>query len=155
MAKRPNSTMVVAAWINTVPALSAAGVRAASELPDDLAAIELGFVTVTVIGGDKSGYEPFYHPVVQVNCYAGKAGRPLWSKAQNIVQEIKDAAEADQFYLDGGRLLTLSARGVSYGNAQVLECGSTVNTEERRLYDDRGQVANWQFDMDFFWTVQS
>lgn len=154
MIKYANSTMVAAAWINSVPGLSADGVACASELPDDVAVLESGFVVVTVVGGDSSGYETVGRPICQVDVYAQKNGSALWTRGQNIVQTIKAAARADR-YKEVSRLLPMSVRGISYGTAMVLECGGVVMTEERKLYGDVGQAARWQFDMDFVWTVIS
>lgn len=144
MLKRPNSQLVIAAWINSIPDLRPG--CSGGELPEDNTTWgSSGFAVITVVGGNHHVHSgQLNHPVVQLDCYAQKpnTGKPLWGAANAMLSTIAEACESDLRY----RVLTLPN---GFGNARVLGCYQL--TEERRVYRDDQQSAICEADFHFYW----
>ncbi len=143
-----NSTLVVAAWINSIPSLRA-GI-CATQLPDDNATWGTsGFITVQPVGGFRDVDLRTGRPVMQVNGYAVKPNtqRPPWHLANNLVTAVRDACELKSTV---NRILTLPT---GYAQARVESCYQV--SEERRLYGDDASVAIYTADFQFHWVGTS
>lgn len=152
----PTDELVTIAWIGSIPGLSIDIV--ATTLPPDadksnqavgwVVTPPFGFVTVTVVGGSSDAELPVHRPVMQVDCWATRAGsnKPPWNRANKIATAIQYAA----WQRTGvNRLLALTAKGVDYGRASVQS--ARVVAKPRRIRDDPGSYARYQLDVQFQW----
>lgn len=153
----PTDELVAVAWISTIPGFTSGIV--ATQLPDSaapdgtpadwVATPPNGFVTVTVVGGGEDPLLPIHRPVCQVDCWAthpGASNKPPWGWANRLAQHIA-AATRDRIHLN--RTLTISANGISYPAASVQ--GARMMTSPRRMWDDGGDFARYQFDLWLQW----
>jgi hypothetical protein len=147
--------LVAAAWIGTVPGLSAAMVG--TQLPPDVdsegnvaAWVTTGFVTVAVAGGTPDALLPVNRPVIQVDCWATVPGsnKPPWFRAAAIAGAIRRATW-DRYRIS--RPLAIEVNGVSYPAAVVRS--AYLATSFRRLYDDAGDYARYQADLALDWVT--
>jgi hypothetical protein len=135
------------AWIGSLPGLSTQMV--ATQLPDDTSKwASTGFIVVTTVGGIQDAYLPVNLPVMQVDCYAVNPGsnKPPWFKANNLASLVQRGCW-DRYHIN--RLLTITAGGVTYPQATVLT--AYLTTPPRRLYEDPGDFARYQFDLALTW----
>jgi len=142
-----NTELVAVAWLGSLPGLSTQMV--ATQLPDDVTKwAKTGFVVVTVVGGIIDAYMPVSLPVLQVDCYAVVPGsnKPPWFMANNLAMIIQRGCWERRSI---NRLLTITARGITYPSATVLT--AYLTTPPRRLYEDPGDLARYQFDLALTW----
>jgi hypothetical protein len=156
----PTDELVACAWISTIPGFSPSFV--ATQLPDPankdgtpadwVATPPYGFVVVTVVGGNEDDWLPVYRPVMQVDCWSTKPGsnKPPWFRANRLAKHIS-AATRDRHTLN--RQLTIAANGVAYPSASVQR--AAMLTSPRRMYDDVGDFARYQFDLQLSWIMLS
>jgi hypothetical protein len=152
----PTDELVTVAWIATIPGFSADFV--ATQLPpsankDGTPAAwtvtpPFGFVTVTVVGGSEDPILPIYRPVMQIDCWATRQGsnKPPWYRANRLAKHISAATREMPA---GPRRLAISANGVAYPPASVQR--AQMMTSPRRMYDDAGDMARYQFDLGLQW----
>jgi hypothetical protein len=117
--------------------------------PADWVTKRQGFATVAVLGGSPSPDLPISHAVFQVDCWATVPGsnKPPWGVANRLAAQIV-AACLDRVAMR--RKLTITVRGVLYPPAAVQ--GATAMTVPRRMVDDVGDYARYQFDLALSWT---
>ncbi len=152
----PTDELVAVAWLSTVPGLSSSIV--ATQLPPDtikgnqpaawVVTAPYGFVTTTVVGGGPDPLLPISRPVMQVDCWATRPGsnKPPWNRANRLATAIWKAT-LDRRTI--ARPLTISANGVVYPIAAVQ--GARIVSTPRRVYDDAGDYARYQFDLWLQW----
>jgi hypothetical protein len=152
----PTDELVAVAWISTIPGFTDGIV--ATQLPpttkadgspaDWVAKPPNGFVQVTVVGGDEDPLLPIYRPVMQVDCWSTRpaSNKPPWNWANRLARHIS-AATRDRIHLN--RTLTISANGVAYPAASVQK--AQMMTSPRRMWDDAGDFARYQFDLGLQW----
>lgn len=149
----PNDELVAAAWIASIPGLTPAMVG--TQLPPDVnpdgsvaSWIATGFVTVSVVGGNPDPLLPVSRPVLQVDCWATVPGsnKPPWGKAAALASVIRNATW-DRIRTP--RPLAAAVNGIEYPLAVVQ--GAYLATAPRRLYDDQGDYARYEFDLVLSW----
>lgn len=152
---RANATLVAIAWIGSIPGLSPDMVD--TQLPPDAekdtapaqwVTKGLGFATVQTVGGSPAELIPARSPVVQVDCYATNPGsnKPPWLVASHLAETIV-LATYDRLTMN--RQLAISVKGVAYPSASVQ--AAQALTEPRQLFDDAGDYARFQFDLQLRW----
>jgi hypothetical protein len=144
MTYHPTSDLVAVSWLRQLPSVLA-GV--ATELPRDTATwAEHGFIQVGTVGGTPDMYLPIAQPALSVDCWAvgSGSGKPPWNKANQLAEQIR-AATYNQDAVDN-LLVTLPA---AYNNARVFN--AYLLTEPRRIFDDEGSYARYQFDLQLHW----
>lgn len=144
---RPNTDLVACAWIASVPGLSIEGV--ATTLPDAGLWPINGFVVVTGGVGGTMLDVPARNPVIQVDCYATRAGsnKPPWGRVSLLAETIR----AETFQRERAvRDLELVAGAVTYPPVRVS--GVRLVSEPRRMYGDPADWAHVQFDLQLLWT---
>lgn len=140
--------LVAQAWIASIPGFPA-GVG--QQLPsDDSTWSQQGYVTVAVVGGSPDVDVPVKKPVIQVDCWATNPGsnKPPWGQANNLAEQIRAACYDVTAF---GRELRPQINGVIYPTAKAL--AAYVLTEPRRIYDDAGDYARFQFDLQIHWVT--
>ena len=153
----PTDELVAVAWIGSIPGLSVSMV--ATQLPADAnrdgtpadwVVQGAGFVTVTVVGGGADPILPVRKPVMQVDCWATLPGsnKPPWGIANRLAETIRRAAWSR---VATARPLTITVNGVVYPRAAVMAAAPV--TAPRRLWDDAGDYARYQFDLGLVWTA--
>lgn len=154
----PTDELVATAWIATITGFRPSIV--ATQLPpsankdgtpaDWVSNPPYGFVTAVVVGGDEDPLLPIYRPVLQVDCWATKGGsnKPPWFRANRLAKHI---SAATRNRTNVSRLLTISANGVQYPSAIVQ--GARILTSPRRMPDDPGDAARYQFDLWLQWIM--
>lgn len=143
--KRLNTSLVVAAWVNSIPDLRP-GI-CATRLPEDNTTWGTsGFIVLTPVGGHRDVDLPVGRAIVQLDCYAIKpdTGRPLWNMANALVSSVIAATE-NKATLQ--RTLTLPN---GYPQARVLSCYPV--RDEKPGYGDPTSAAVMSFDVFFHWT---
>ncbi len=144
-----SNDLVAVAWIRSIPGLVADGV--ATQLPaDETAWAANGFVVVPLqVGGTPHATIPLRRPVVQVETWATVPGSDKlpWGIANQLAEQIR-AGTYDRTAF--GRLLTITAGGVSYPYARVKS--AKMMTEPRRVWHDTGDYAGYLFDLALQWT---
>lgn len=142
----PTTDLVAVAWLRTLAGIDAGQV--ATTLPQSTSSwSELGFVQVTGVGGAPNMYVPLASPVVQVDCWAVAAtssGKPPWNKANQLAELIRAACYDLDSVAD-----TIVSLPAAYANARVLS--AFLLSEPRRVYDDDGSYARYQFDLQLHW----
>jgi hypothetical protein len=142
--------LVAAEWIRTIPGLVADGV--ATQLPaDEKTWAANGFVVVpTQVGGTPHRNIPIRRPVCQVETWGTVPGSDKlpWGIANQLMEQIR-AGTYDRTTF--GRLLTITAGGVTYPPARVLS--ATMMTEPRRIWSDSGDYAGFQADLMLHWVA--
>jgi hypothetical protein len=143
----PND-LVCAAWIRTIPGLTADGV--AAQLPsDETSWAANGFVVVPMtVGGSPHDTMPLRRPVVQVEAWGTVPGSDKlpWGIPNQLCEQIR-AGTYDR--LNFGRPLAITSGPVAYPSARVLS--AKVMTEPRRVFSDAGDYAGYQMDLQFQW----
>jgi hypothetical protein len=153
VSKRPNDLLVVAAWVNSIPALRP-GI-CATTLPEDNTTWGMsGFVVETAVGGGPHSELPQGEPIIQLDVHVinPNSDKPPWAAAQIVMSEIYAATtpaalDATARWLVM-RTLTLPN---SFGTARVLSCHQV--SIERRLYGDDASVAVLSADFAFHWVA--
>ena len=151
----PTDELVAVAWIGSIPGLTPQMV--ATQLPEDAnkdgtpadwVVKGRGFITVAVVGGTPSPDLPQSRPVMQVDCWAVKPGsnKPPWGIANRLAMLVKTATW-DRIQIP--RKLTITVNGVLYPPAAVQ--AASLLTEPRRITDDPGDYARYQFDLALSW----
>jgi hypothetical protein len=149
----PNDELVATAWIGSIPGLNPAMVG--TQLPPDVdsdgstaAWIATGFIKLAVVGGTPDALLPVNRPVLQVDCWATVPGsnKPPWQKAAALASVIRYATW-DRIRIP--RPLVAAVNGVQYPLAVVQS--AYLATAPRRLYDDQGDYARYQFDLGLVW----
>ncbi len=146
LPNRPNTDLVVLAWLASIPGLSSD--MCATTLPDPSAWSEDGFVVVTGGVGGTVLDVPAKAPVVQIDCYATAPGsnKPPWGTAHRLAEHIR----AETFQRDRAvRDLEISAGPVTYPPARAAGVRAT---EPRRMYGDPADWAHVTFDLQLLWT---
>jgi hypothetical protein len=142
--------LVAVAWLRTLPGLVADGV--ATQLPsDETTWAANGFVVVPMqVGGTPHSSMPLRRPVVQVECWGTVPGSDKlpWGIANQLAEQIRMGTYDRTTF---GRLLTISANGVTYPTARVLS--AKMLTEPRRAWHDAGDYAGFIFDLALQWTA--
>ncbi len=141
------------------PALGACGLSiVATQLPEPatkdnkpagwVIAPPFGFVTVTTVGGGEDELLPAKRPVMQVDCWSTRPGsnKPPWERANRLAEHIS-AATRDRHRVP--RPLAISSRGVVYPSASVQR--AALMTRPGRIWDDAGDMARYQFDLQLQW----
>jgi hypothetical protein len=144
---RPNTEIVAAAWLGTIPGLSPDMV--AMVLPDPSKWSSDGFVLVGPVVGGTMLDIPAVSPVVQVDCFATNPGsnKPPWGRVDLLVEHIRaHTKQRDQAV----RAVEITASGVTYPSARVA--GARLLTEPRRGYGDPADWAHKTFDLALLWT---
>lgn len=139
---RPNSELVVGAWLGGVAGLSPQMV--ATQLPRDIPAT--GFVTYAVTGGTVAMYTPLRSPVLRVDCWATSKGsnKPQWFLANSLAELIDQGCRAS----NAQRWLTLPG---SYMQARVTT--AYLASEPQRVYDDPGNLARYTLNLAANWVA--
>ena len=152
----PTDELVAVAWISTIEGFSQSIV--ATQLPEPadskgnpatwVTTAPYGFVTVSVVGGGEDDELPIYRPVMQIDCWSARPGstKPPWNTANRLAKHIS-AASRDRYKVM--RPLTINANGVSYPAAAVQR--AAMMTSPRRILDDAGDFARYQFDLQLQW----
>lgn len=143
---RANTDLVTVGWLAGVPGLN--GSMVASTLPSDVSGwAASGFVQVSTVGGAPDAYVPMRGPVVSVDCWAvsPNSARPPWGKANNLAEHV---AAACQDHRGCTRVVVLPGE---YPAVRVHQ--AYLLTEPRRVSEDDGAYARYQFDMAIHWTV--
>ena len=129
--------LVAIAWLKTV-----VGDRVATTLPKrsqdgTYSWAEIGFVTLTSVGGSPNLYVPLRDPVMGVDCWAVNpdSQKPPWDKAATLAEAIQ-AACYDHPAIP--QKVTLPA---GYPQARVLSAYTTG--EHRRVPDDPSSFARY------------
>lgn len=139
-----NGRLATAAWIRSIPALSA-GVG--TGLPKDVASWATnGFIVVgPQIGGGLHPTVPFRSPVHQVDIYAVTPGSdaPPWGMAADLAEVIVSATY-DMSLLGGPFTLK-----TGYGQARVQ--GVNIAGGPREQYGDPSAFAWYQIDLGTDW----
>jgi hypothetical protein len=147
--------LVATAWIATVPGFTSAMVG--TQLPPDVddtgtpaAWITTGFATVAVSGGTPDDALPVGRPVIQVDCWSTVPGsnKPPWLKAAALASAIRRAT-LDRYNIS--RPLVIDVNGVVYPPAVVKS--AYMATTARRIYDDQGDYARYEFDLALTWVT--
>jgi hypothetical protein len=149
MIRRPNSELVVCAWMNSIAELTRPSNFCATQLPEDNSTWgSSGFTTVTVVGGRRDMDLHAGRPVVKLDIWATQPSgqRPLWGAAFNMAESIIKASEDEP---NIRRLLTLTSHGKSYGTARVME--TYTLGEPMRVDNDPSAYAHVVMDMRFHW----
>lgn len=152
----PTDELVAVAWIGSIDGIGDDIV--ATQLPEDAnkdgtpadwVVKRRGFATVAVVGGSPAPDLPISHAVFQVDCWATLPGsnKPPWQVANRLAAQIL-AACLDRTAMR--RPLTLTVKGVPYPAAAVQ--AATALTVPRRMPDDVGDYARYQFDLQLSWT---
>ncbi|WP_018502986.1 hypothetical protein [Parafrankia discariae] len=139
----PTTDLVAVAWLRGVPGLPAD--RIATKVPADVSVwAGTGFVQVTAVGGEPDIDVPMRRPVVSVDLWAVNptSGRPPWGKAASLAEHARMGC-----YGNVGRVVALPAVGLA---ARVLSVYPMA--EPRRVPDDEGSYARYQFDLALHWT---
>lgn len=141
LALHPNNEMVAVAWIKAMLDITSV----ATTLPDKESWGEDGFVQVSNVGGESNIYVPMREPILSIDCWGWSANsaKPPWNQANNLAEAIRMASFD---YDNAGRLLSLPG---SYPDARVKSVYLTQ--EPRRVPDDAGSFAHYQFDMYCGW----
>lgn len=143
---RPNSELVAAAWLATVPGLAPDLV--ATQLPTDQSSwADTGFVTVgPVLGGSPGLQVPMRAPVLSLDSWAVRpsSNRPPWGHAINLLERVIQAS-----YLRGAK-----RRVVLPGQFPVAVVHAAfLVTEPRRVYGDPGGLAHYNSNLALRWTA--
>jgi hypothetical protein len=142
--------LVAVAWLRSIPGLVADGV--ATQLPaDETTWAANGFVVVpTQVGGTPHSTIPLHRPVVQVECWGTVPGSDKlpWGIPDQLAAQIFAGTQDRTTF---GRLLTITAGGVSYPYARVKS--ARMLTEPRRIWHDSGDYAGKMFNLEFQWTA--
>jgi hypothetical protein len=146
------SRLVAAAWIASIPDLTASGVG--NQLPaNESTWAQGGYVVVpATVGGTPHMYAPLRRPVCQVECWAtvlNSATLP-WAMAADLCEQIYRATLDRHTF---GGLLTITDDGVPYPDAMVR--AATVLTEPHQMWSDVGDYAGWSFDLQLQWIQQN
>jgi len=143
---RPNTELVVMAWIASIPGLSSDMV--ATSLPDPSAWSEDGFVVVTAGVGTTALDVPARNPVTQIDAYATHptSNKPPWGRVDLLCDHIiAETRQRDSSVRD----LPLSAGSITYPPVRVS--GVRALTEPRRAYGDPADWAHKVFDLQLLW----
>lgn len=138
----PNSELVAVAFIKTLPGIDSGQV--ATTLPEDTSRWdELGFVELTVVGGNPGMYTENRTVVVSVDVWAvnRNSSKAPWGKAFTLAQRVISG-----LYGDVAQELTLPA---AFGPARVMSAYSL--SEPRRIENDDASYAHVQFDVQLNW----
>jgi len=151
-ALHPSTDLVAVAWLRTLPGLVADGV--ANQLPANEASWAAnGFVVVPmVVGGSPHSTMPLRRPVVQCECWGTVAGSDKlpWGIPSQLAEQIRfGCLDRDTF----GRLLPITANGVTYPSARVLS--AKMLTEPHRVWHDSGDYAGVLFNLALQWIAAS
>lgn len=149
VAQRHATTDLVAvAWLRTLPGLVADGVS--NQLPaDEKSWAANGFVVVPMtVGGTPASTAPIRRPVVQVETWGTVPGSDKlpWGIPSQLCEQIRMGCLERQ---NIGRLLLISAGGLTYPNARVLS--ATMLTEPKRVLHDAGDYAGNLFNLGLQW----
>jgi hypothetical protein len=142
--RRTNSELVAVAFLKLLPFIDAGQV--ATDLPKDQSKwAELGFVTVTVVGGTPNVDLPQHAPVVTVDVWANSKDSvsPPWPKAVSLATDISAAFQAER--VDSTPFDTRQ----NFGRARVLD--AVPQTEPRRIENDPQGFARVAFDLLLHW----
>ncbi|MHB1956707.1 MAG: hypothetical protein ACYCOU_23530 [Sulfobacillus sp.] len=152
----PNSELVTCAWIGSIPDSGFAASMIATQAPDYTKWPVVNgisqFITCRVVGGTPKppGQAPLAMPVMEIKCWATRVNsdKPPWFAANNMAEIIRLG-----MYSRGlgvfGRALTIQNNNVTYNPAVVLSM--SLHTEPRKIYNDPGNFAVYQFDMSLVW----
>lgn len=145
MSIRPNSDLVIAAWVRAACGLPTNGV--ATTLPDQPWPGDQ-FVQIMQVGGTPNPESPLRRPVATLNCYAVKPNslKPPWGRANALAEQIWEATFVTRYHDDPACTLTMPT---GYGAARVLDV--IALTEPRRLPADPSQYALYGLDIQVDW----
>lgn len=142
MPHTPGADLVARAWLESLAALSSAGV--ATSLPATDSWTGDTFVTVTVLSGPIDPYVPIRNAVVQVDVWAKPGNRmPPWGKASVLVESIRDASYTSEGF---GTL------DMPVGDFKSVNFKSVVPLVEPHRVDDP-VLARYSMDMEFTYQV--
>lgn len=143
------SDLVGVAWLSSSPWITADGVANQLPVSNEASWATNGFIVVgPIVGGTPHSVMPVHRPVVQVECWATNPGsdRLPWGKANNLANQVwRTVLDRTTF----GRPLTINPGGVTYPVATVK--GAKLLTEPRRVYNDAGDFAGYQCDLELHW----
>jgi hypothetical protein len=143
--------LVAAAWIRSIPGLTADGV--ATQLPtDETTWAANGFIVVpATVGGSPAANMPLRQPVVQVEAWGTVPGSDKlpWGIPNQLIEQVR-AATYDRTTF--GRPLTITAGPVTYPVASVKSV--TAMTEPRRVWSDAGDYAGYVMDVLLIFVAQ-
>jgi hypothetical protein len=140
----PNSDLVALAWLKGAAGVTAD--RVATTLPTGSAAdaaLALGFVQATIVGGTPDIDIPVRRPVVAVDVWWSSDGKPQWGKAFALAETIRLATEGTATWR---RAVAMPA---GYDPARVMTV--MVISEPRRILSDPGRRARVQLDIEIHW----
>lgn len=149
------SELVAIAWIGSIPGLSVDMVSTQlppdankDDTPADWVVAGLGFATVATVGGTPDPILPVHRPVMSVDTWAVKqgSGKPPWGVANSLAEAVIRAS-LDRIAVP--RHLTITVNGRPYPPASVQI--AKAMTEPRRINDDPGVYAHYQFDLFMQW----